>query len=1349
MTPEQGATTVRRLALVPILVCAFLFPPGAAALGLGDIELQSALNQRLDAEIPLRGVPEDRAEDIIVTLASEQAFQDVGLQRPFSLTKLRFQVRQSGSGGYYVHVTSSEAIVEPFLSFLVEVDWPGGNLLREYTVLLDPPVFASEETEPSTATATGDGGSASTDTGMAATGDAAEAGVPGEIDREGAAEGQAGTRTGGTQDEATAVAEAEPDPEASARSADEQRSEERFGDEPVFLQVEREEDEAQRRLAERQATAREEERRRRQESAQAEPYEPEAEQAARESSGTTAGSGAAAADAQPEAEQPAQYGPVAEGETLWNIASRLRSGDISVQQMMLALLRYNPEAFAGGNINRLRQGYVLRVPERAEVRRLSAQEAVARVGEQNALWEEWRRAQAGQETRVAQRRDEETAADAADAAPEAGDDARLSIVGSPEGGASADEQASATSASEASTSEQLRLAREQLESTEMEKQELQSRVAELEETVRKMEQLITLRENRLNELQEQLKRLQREQGGEPADPADTAGEDTTQVAEAEATEDEAAEGAAGTAADGDGGDGSGAGAPEAGGGDDTQLAEAEQGADAGSEATATTGAGEDARDADAATTAEAETSADGAAAGDAAEETAAETGETNEAGTTAGADAADGGEEAAAQAETAAAEDTEAADPGVVTTRTQPAEKTWLDTIIGFGSAAMATAGGVLASIGGGGLFAGPTSPGVLGAAALLILALGLVVVRRRRAAGEAGTEPSEAEDLETFGEQGDWTAPEEADVDQLDQGSDVIAEELGDSDTTQASESVDEAETALFEESFDLGSLDETSPAQPEAEEATESKDDTVAEADVYLAYGLHQQAEDLLRLALRESPERADYHEKLLETLYGAGKQEDFVTQAERFRELVSSPKSRAWQRVLAMGKELAPSAALFSAAADPGIRREELQPEKPATTDIELDAGGDSSVDFGFDEDAGANTEGASEDFSETLMFDTSELEKADGDAGLTGPHERAGATAEADETAASGTGQEEELEFDLGELEELDAGEPTGAGEEPTGGGQAPPASGAGSGAEDEALEFDLSELDDEGAAASGEDTDESAAAGVAASEDPEATLAATGSSDFGDFDFDFDLDEDSGQRAGHAAASADDTGDSASPTEGAGDDDDFSLDFGELDAQQGEDTSDSGGVESTMTSDGGAGLGTAASDSAQEESGTQAASTEHGEEEDFEFDLGELEGIPGEPDLSSSDLDDEFAGSESTADETAVAETGSNDSGEEAEPYEDEPSIDFDIGGLEGESPGEETADSAAEEEATATGSGPDSSADDDEFDTMLDLAKAYIDMGDSESASDALEEVIQAGNEAQRREAKGLLETVQ
>ena len=138
----------RKLIFLGIL--SLILAPGAAlSLGLGDIRLNSYLNQPLDAEIGLSVSSAEELETLSVALASREVFSRFGLERPRYLDDLEFSVRSTGPGQAVVEVSSSEPMVEPFVTFLVEADWNSGRVLREYTVLLDPPVFlATPEDAP-------------------------------------------------------------------------------------------------------------------------------------------------------------------------------------------------------------------------------------------------------------------------------------------------------------------------------------------------------------------------------------------------------------------------------------------------------------------------------------------------------------------------------------------------------------------------------------------------------------------------------------------------------------------------------------------------------------------------------------------------------------------------------------------------------------------------------------------------------------------------------------------------------------------------------------------------------------------------------------------------------------------------------------------------------------------------------------------------------------------------------------------------------------------------------------------------------------------------------------------------
>lgn len=232
------------LALLPGLWLA-----SAQALGLGDIELRSRLNQRLTANVPVLGAEPSEIESLVVRLASPEDFARAGIERAEFLSSLEFTLAPTGDS---VRVSSRQTVRDPLLNFIVEARWNGGRVLREYTVLLDPPIDAARDAAPA---------------------------VPSRAE----------------------TAAASP---AAAKPA-------------------------------------------------------------------TAAAGHAAPGA--------SYGPVLPSETLWSIATKLRpSAAITMDQVLLAIYRANPQAFEGG-INGLLKGSRLRVPTAEDMTRADAVGARAEV----------------------------------------------------------------------------------------------------------------------------------------------------------------------------------------------------------------------------------------------------------------------------------------------------------------------------------------------------------------------------------------------------------------------------------------------------------------------------------------------------------------------------------------------------------------------------------------------------------------------------------------------------------------------------------------------------------------------------------------------------------------------------------------------------------------------------------------------------------------------------------------------------------------------------------------------------------------------------------------------------------
>ncbi len=134
---------MRKLAQGLALLFAIL-PGISLPLGLGDIEVNTFLNQPLRAEIKLFSVRASEVADVRVILAPAEAFNRAGIGRPYVLNQLDFTPMVRKDGQVVIAVTSKKPIREPFLNFLVRVEWPKGRLMREYTLLLDPPSFSNQ-----------------------------------------------------------------------------------------------------------------------------------------------------------------------------------------------------------------------------------------------------------------------------------------------------------------------------------------------------------------------------------------------------------------------------------------------------------------------------------------------------------------------------------------------------------------------------------------------------------------------------------------------------------------------------------------------------------------------------------------------------------------------------------------------------------------------------------------------------------------------------------------------------------------------------------------------------------------------------------------------------------------------------------------------------------------------------------------------------------------------------------------------------------------------------------------------------------------------------------------------------
>src|SRR6266404_986027 len=124
-------------------------PMSALALGLGRLSLDSGLGQPLSARVELTAAQKDELDSLVAKIADLSIYRDNNVQYPPSLARARVTVEQSPNNPPYLKVTTTQAVNEPYLDLIVEVNWATGRVIRNYTFLLDPPGSAvAQAVEP-------------------------------------------------------------------------------------------------------------------------------------------------------------------------------------------------------------------------------------------------------------------------------------------------------------------------------------------------------------------------------------------------------------------------------------------------------------------------------------------------------------------------------------------------------------------------------------------------------------------------------------------------------------------------------------------------------------------------------------------------------------------------------------------------------------------------------------------------------------------------------------------------------------------------------------------------------------------------------------------------------------------------------------------------------------------------------------------------------------------------------------------------------------------------------------------------------------------------------------------------
>jgi pilus assembly protein FimV len=129
------------------IVAALMLSTTVFAVGLGGINVASALGQTLKAEIALADISKSDKDSLVVGLASPDDYKSSGLEYPYG-NKFKFEIQSRADGQLYIKVSSAQPVNDPFVSLLVQLTWSAGKLSREYTFLLDPPGYVPVQPPP-------------------------------------------------------------------------------------------------------------------------------------------------------------------------------------------------------------------------------------------------------------------------------------------------------------------------------------------------------------------------------------------------------------------------------------------------------------------------------------------------------------------------------------------------------------------------------------------------------------------------------------------------------------------------------------------------------------------------------------------------------------------------------------------------------------------------------------------------------------------------------------------------------------------------------------------------------------------------------------------------------------------------------------------------------------------------------------------------------------------------------------------------------------------------------------------------------------------------------------------------
>jgi pilus assembly protein FimV len=328
---NHRSKTAVRFALTSLTAAALVvLSSQALALGLGRLSVQSALGEPLRADIDITSIAPEEASSLQVKIASPDAYRSAGVEYSAALASTQVAVARRADGRPYLRVASDRPVSEPFVDVILELVWSSGRLVREYTLLLDPPRVANAA--PAAVAAAP----------VITAQPRAQAPAPAPIAAPAPAPAQGPAETPAPAPARAPAAAPPPPPVAKAPAPAPKRS------------------------------------------------VPTPRPAPR----ATAKAAPAPAPAPARAATPGEV-QVRRGDTLSGIAARIQPAGVSLDQMLVAMLRSNPQAFIDNNMNRMRAGEVLKVPSAEQAGGISPNDARDIIVAQSNDFDAYRRQLAG------------------------------------------------------------------------------------------------------------------------------------------------------------------------------------------------------------------------------------------------------------------------------------------------------------------------------------------------------------------------------------------------------------------------------------------------------------------------------------------------------------------------------------------------------------------------------------------------------------------------------------------------------------------------------------------------------------------------------------------------------------------------------------------------------------------------------------------------------------------------------------------------------------------------------------------------------------------------------------------